>query len=454
MDRDILAELERRRRLTKAFGRTTRGTFSQRFPKGFRQSIKERVLRGATVKNNPAPSGELLDKVRGIAAFQEATSPEIAKSLKDKGMLPYFREQLRSLLNELDIQVSVQTRWGLFGKWKVNVLGRLDQKIVHRVAEKDVVRLEFTYLIRGTLGSPDKGSATLESVSRYQAGDWEQKIDMAYMKCLDLRSQWDEIYYLTKRITMADHRLDELGEIVKLIETTKDPVQTTKLLALRDPETLEPLYGFCLFVGKLKEALLAIQTLVERYPEKAIYHLSLANYFYLPLHNSVKGKRPLLAYVSWASTKEYESPGDEAWAKRITLEAVGCSYEAARDIAEREFMAAMRLAPDNKLKEQAENALLALRGVEQLYGSEVAGNPTEYTSTLTPLDANVNEIKSCKRCRYGPNYINCSMGRTGKPASLESLEVNPFRPNPTRAYLLNPNQMPCFEPRDEVESDK
>ncbi len=61
----------------------------------------------------------------------------------------------------------------------------------------------------------------------------------------------------------------------------------------------------------------------------------------------------------------------------------------------------------------------------------------------------MNEIRSCMQCKYGPNFTRCQMGRTGKPRSPESLslESNPFRPpSPTRYYLANPNQMPCFEP--------
>jgi len=68
----------------------------------------------------------------------------------------------------------------------------------------------------------------------------------------------------------------------------------------------------------------------------------------------------------------------------------------------------------------------------------------------------VDEIRSCERCKYGANIVACHMGRTGNLTFIESLpeslEVNPFRPDPardsTRAFLLNHNQMPCFEPLD------
>ena len=66
----------------------------------------------------------------------------------------------------------------------------------------------------------------------------------------------------------------------------------------------------------------------------------------------------------------------------------------------------------------------------------------------------MDEIRSCKRCKYSPNMVACHMGRTGNLTFRESLpesfEINPFRPDPardsTRAFLLNQNRMPCFEP--------
>lgn len=61
-------------------------------------------------------------------------------------------------------------------------------------------------------------------------------------------------------------------------------------------------------------------------------------------------------------------------------------------------------------------------------------------------------IRSCKQCKYGPNFIACQMGKTSKPRSSDSsnYEFNPFKVSPTRYYLHNPNQMPCFQPYSEM----
>jgi len=57
--------------------------------------------------------------------------------------------------------------------------------------------------------------------------------------------------------------------------------------------------------------------------------------------------------------------------------------------------------------------------------------------------------------------VACHMGRTGNLTFRESLsdlslEINPLRPDPardsTRAFLFNPNRMPCFQPRNNKES--
>ncbi len=71
----------------------------------------------------------------------------------------------------------------------------------------------------------------------------------------------------------------------------------------------------------------------------------------------------------------------------------------------------------------------------------------------------MDEIRSCERCKYGPNMVACHMGKTGNLIFRESLslEMNPFRPDPARdstsAFLLNHNRMPCFQPRFIKKSD-
>lgn len=61
-------------------------------------------------------------------------------------------------------------------------------------------------------------------------------------------------------------------------------------------------------------------------------------------------------------------------------------------------------------------------------------------------------VRSCGQCKYGPNFLACQMGKTGKPMSSDSLnlEFDPFKTSPTGYYLHNPNQMPCFQPCSEM----
>jgi len=61
----------------------------------------------------------------------------------------------------------------------------------------------------------------------------------------------------------------------------------------------------------------------------------------------------------------------------------------------------------------------------------------------------MSNIKSCDKCKYGPDIIACQMGKTGKQRSAESsnYEFNPFQESPIRYYLSGSKNMPCFQPR-------
>lgn len=80
--------------------------------------------------------------------------------------------------------------------------------------------------------------------------------------------------------------------------------------------------------------------------------------------------------------------------------------------------------------------------------------PLSYQQQQTQQPMQLDEIHSCKLCKYGPNFMRCLMGQTGSPISLKSLkssnlEINLLRPSSlqTRYRLFNPNQMFCFEPK-------
>jgi len=56
-------------------------------------------------------------------------------------------------------------------------------------------------------------------------------------------------------------------------------------------------------------------------------------------------------------------------------------------------------------------------------------------------------IRSCEQCKYGPDFLACQMGKTGKPKSADSsnYEFNPFQESLTSYYLHGSKNMPCFE---------
>ncbi len=136
------------------------------------------------------------------------------------------------------------------------------------------------------------------------------------------------------------------------------------------------------YLGGCKEAPFVLETLVSIYPENAEYHLSLGYLFFGALYNSNtppedlysrmrrtmigtagKGGEKLLKTLERSdphlykalTDREYETrlkDKQEAFASftsKVTLEALGCSYEFARKRAEEQFMEAMQLSKDNRI---------------------------------------------------------------------------------------------------------
>lgn len=366
----------------------------------------------ATMKDNLVPSKELLDKVRHIAGYQLLFSSEMAKSLGEEGQLrSYLGDQLRSMLYQSDMQVSLT---------ESPQISSDKHRLAYTVAESGVTYLEFADSI---YDGGNEVSRTLESVHRYQQGDWEQKLNRAYEKCLHLRGEWEEVLALMKQLSSVSH---SPGVIPKLIEETKDPAQIIKLLALSpNCETMcEPLFGIYLSVGKVKEAKLVIEILIQTYPKEAMYHVTLGDMFFGALYNARKSRAdaiPSLRQVIDATgqagaetlemlqrvdpplyktlaNKKYESSSCEASANQITLEALGCSYKLARDIAEREFMEAMRLSPDERLKQQVKHQLVTLRMMDK----------TQQAVTCPKCGSHSNEGQQfCGTCG-GRLTIDCS----------------------------------------------
>lgn len=123
------------------------------------------------------PSQDILNGVRHIAGWGHWFSGKVGKELGDERRRSGFRDKLRSIMSELEIDVShMETREMFGGKYKITYV------VVHRGA----IQLEFTDLLRD-----QTDSRTLESVLIYHTGEWEQKLNTAYIKCLDLGNQWN-----------------------------------------------------------------------------------------------------------------------------------------------------------------------------------------------------------------------------------------------------------------------
>ena len=58
----------------------------------------------------------------------------------------------------------------------------------------------------------------------------------------------------------------------------------------------------------------------------------------------------------------------------------------------------------------------------------------------------MSRVRSCERCKYGPDLLRCQMDRTGKRVRRD-LQIDWLRPSPGGNRLHNPEQMFCFEPK-------
>ncbi len=324
--------------------------------------------------NSRLPSQDLLDGVRHIAAWDLWFSAKVGKELGDEGRRSYLRDKLRSIMSELEIEVSHREDRGIFG-------GKY--KLTYVVAHRGAIRLEFTDLLR------DKTDLrTLESVRTYHVGEWEQKVNAAYQKRLDLSNQWNSVSRLMEQLSSASHTPEE---ITGLIEATGDPEQTIKLLALSSDweSTCTLLHLAYAVLGRCKEAKFVLETLISIYPENAQCHLLLGCLFRGALYNANPPPRDLVSslrnlieatgkageetlnmfkrldpYVYRALTdREYEQHVNEIedMLSQVTLEALGCSYDYAYKRAEELFREAMRLSKDRRTREKVCSAMSSLK---------------------------------------------------------------------------------------------
>lgn len=285
------------------------------------------------------PSEELVKKVRTVAANLWHLASETTKAVREgRGVPPYFGRQLESFLREIGISVSMEP---LPAGWLSRLSGE-EGKAIHRVTEDGVVRLEFTY--KATRSGP-----RLEAVRKYEPGDWERKIDLAYQKCLNLIDQVEIWAALSKQILSAK----DPSRLVKPLEdvVSKEPsfglawlalagayqdagrnedaekaTATALSLARNDPEAEEVFLSFqvdidedsggtikrlekmvnrdqnfalawsflgmaYMYTGRLKDAQRAASTAVSLAPDNPWCHFNLSTIYFVPLCNS-KAPKP------------------------------------------------------------------------------------------------------------------------------------------------------------------
>ena len=315
---------------------------------------------------------DLLDHVRHIAAWDFWFSAK--EGMAHKMQRSYLGNKLRSIMRELEINVSHKESRGMWG-------GKY--KLTYVVAHRGTTQLEFTDLVR------DKtGLRTLESVRTCHPGEWEQKVNAAYQKCLDLSNQWNSVSRLTEQLGSASHTPEE---IIGLIEATGDTKESIKLLALRsDWESTCPALSTAYAVlGRCQEAKFVLEIVISIYPENPHGYLLLGCLFRGALFNanppprdSLSRFRKLLETTGKAgeetlneikvsdprlyrtlTDREYEQESNEIMdaLSQVTLEALGCSWDFAYNRAEELFKEAMRVSRDKKIREMAWSDMSSLK---------------------------------------------------------------------------------------------
>lgn len=205
------------------------------------------------------PSEDLLNGVRHIAAYKLGFSERVARELGEQGLLrSYLGDQLRSILSKLELEVSHRESRGILG-------GKY--KIIYLVSHRGEKQLEFTDLLRqGT------NLRTLESVRSYNPGEWENEVQAAYQKCLDIRDQQQMVSDLINQFGSASHTPEEF---IGLIEATGDTEKTIKLLALSSDwgSTFGALSLSYCALGRCKEAEFIAETFISIYRRMQTYIL-------------------------------------------------------------------------------------------------------------------------------------------------------------------------------------
>lgn len=324
--------------------------------------------------NRRLPPQELFDGVRHIAGWIHWFSAEVGKKMGDERRRFYLGDKLRSIMSELGIEVSHR---------RVKAFFSGETKLTYVVAYRGEVRLEFTDLL------PNKtDSRILESVRTYHAGEWEQKANTVYQKCLDLSNQWNSVSRLIDQLGLASQTPEE---IIGLIEATGDPKETIKLLVLSDDweSTCGAIQIAYAVLGRCQESKFVLDTVISVYPENPYGYLLLGSLFRHALQNANPPSRDSIAFMrelfkttgkageKWLNEikasnprlyrafidREYEQEIEkkEDMFSQVTLESLGCSWDFAYNRAEELFKEAMRVSRDKETKERVWSGLSSLK---------------------------------------------------------------------------------------------
>ena len=292
------------------------------------------------------PSEDLLNKVRFMYRYFAEKEDEKSRYIRETVQeLPQDRIGIRDesllALEMLTGAIRISSKTMLKGLFKKEC------RTIYQLTEREIIRLEFVDMVRG---SGATASIHLESVGKYEPGDWVQKLEPIYQKCLEIQNLREHIPLLERRLQTAENA----GKIVKLVEETEEPKYIVNLLLLSDHYDANSalLFGAYLEVGRISEAVRIVQEAACLHPKDAQLRLMLGNLYWTALCND-KG---------WA-------PGlDPGALRQITLEVLNSNYALAAGSAEMLFKDAIRLASDQKTAKQAADQLRTLGMMDELYG--------------------------------------------------------------------------------------
>jgi cytochrome c-type biogenesis protein CcmH/NrfG len=175
----------------------------------------------------------------------------------------------------------------------------------------------------------------------------------------------------------AESQLRFLDEIMN-IQEPKEAVRRLEEIVGKTPN-LTPawiaLSGKYLEVGRAKEAEKAAHTAVNLEPDNPICHFHLSTIYYGALANSKATMFPegLTAIIETGLTQQVHrkepsllQPAEEEWMKKVTLQALDCTYERAYRMVKEHAKEAFRLSKDKELRRAANDQLINLKLMDEM----------------------------------------------------------------------------------------